>query len=142
MIKILTALLKAKLTFKPIRKNKKSNRNEYADLESILLSVEPSLLENGIVISHTIDEMGLATSLYHVESGEFLVSVYPIKWEGLSAQQKGSEITYGRRYTLTGLLGVVADTDDDGEVATHRKPSAIIDKGESTATKPAIKELF
>jgi hypothetical protein len=36
---------------------------------------------------------------------------------GLNAQQKGSEITYFRRYTLQSLLSLEAE-DDDGTVAS------------------------
>ena len=33
------------------------------------------------------------------------------------AQAQGSAITYARRYALMSMLGLVADTDDDGEAA-------------------------
>jgi len=70
------------------------------------------------------------------ESGEFLSSQIKIsslfKAGDNNAQAYGSAITYGRRYLLSGLLGIVSDEDDDGNSAcgngvedrTGRAPAA------------------
>ena len=39
------------------------------------------------------------------------------------AQGYGSAMTYARRYAIMGMLGLVADADDDGNAASKPPPS-------------------
>jgi hypothetical protein len=60
---------------------------------------------------------GLHYSLKHVPSGTELAGVWPLKLSE-NPQQMGSATTYGRRYALLAVLGIVAeDEDDDGNAA-------------------------
>ena len=45
----------------------------------------------------------------------------------------GSAITYARRYSLSAILGVVADEDDDGNGAQGRNNKAQIEKDRAAA---------
>jgi hypothetical protein len=64
--------------------------------------------------------MYLLTRLMH-SSGQYIQAVYPITAgdnRGVSsAQAVGSALTYARRYSLTALVGVVSEDDDDGNSA-------------------------
>jgi hypothetical protein len=120
MKELLTALVAAKTTFRPIPKDKVNpfHKSKYASLDAVLGAVEPSLLTNGLTLSHTVDSGRLITRLYHT-SGDYLESSFNIP--DLSDPQKlGSIISYYRRYAVCGLLSVTADEDDDGNAA---KPS-------------------
>lgn len=65
---------------------------------------------------------GLHYSLKHVPSGTEIVGVWPLKLSE-NPQQMGSATTYGRRYSLLAVTGIVAeDEDDDG--ASSEQPSA------------------
>lgn len=114
-INLLKALVSAKKKFSKIVKNKVNPhyKSKYADLDAILDASEKHLLDNGLVIVSEISEGMIVTYLIHAESGERLSAEYPIN-SSLSDQQKGSAITYGRRYCITGLLNISADEDDDG----------------------------
>jgi hypothetical protein len=101
----------------------------YAGLDDLLRAIRPVLARHGIAISQPIRLVDggpvLVTQLRH-GSGEVLESVWPLAWTG-GPQERGSEITYGRRYTLEALVGVAATEDDDADSAQQhhdqRRPS-------------------
>jgi hypothetical protein len=118
MKELLTALVAAKATFKPIPKDKVNpfHRSKYASLDAVLGAVEESLHRMDLTLSHTVAEGKLITRLYHT-SGDYLESSFNLP--DLSDPQKlGSIISYYRRYAVCGLLSVTADEDDDGNTAT------------------------
>ena len=96
---------------------------KYADLTSILQAIQKPLLENGLSISQPMIETDgktiLETVLFHI-SGEWLrgeMLLHPVKDD---PQAQGSALTYARRYSLSSILGISADDDDDAESATDR----------------------
>jgi hypothetical protein len=66
---------------------------------------------------------GLHYSLKHVPSGSELAGVWPLKLSE-NPQQLGSATTYGRRYALLAVTGIVADDDDDDGDAASGERSA------------------
>ena len=113
--KLLPALVEAKKNFKPISKDSINPhyKKKYASLSAILEAIEPALLEQSLLISQAVQESLLVTRLYHA-SGQFLEAVYVLP--SIEDMQKvGSAITYAKRYSICGLLSVVADEDDDAE---------------------------
>lgn len=119
MKELYKALHKARKQFSTVKKNSTNPRfGKYADLESILEATETSLDENGILVITVIKDNNLETSLIHVDSGESVTSAYPIN-TNLTDQQKGSAITYGRRYNIQSMLNLVAE-DDDGNNASKK----------------------
>lgn len=125
--------------------------NSYAPLDSIIKTAQPILAKHGLSQSQevtTIDNLSIVkTYLFH-ESGEYFeFDPLPLPMKKADAQQAGSSITYGRRYALCAALGIVADTDDDGNGASQGKddkkppqppsPTAI-----TAAQKAKINELL
>lgn len=120
------SLLKAKPKFGAVLKNKTNlfHKNKYADLDSVNAAVDAPLMEHGLLFVHLIvqKEAGsfLVSKLLHV-SGEFNPDIqqssYPLP-DILDPQKLGSALTYGRRYNICNLLGLVADADDDGNSST------------------------
>jgi hypothetical protein len=117
---IYKSLSACKADFKPIKKESENPyfKSKYADLETIKSSVDSALLKHGLVIVSRIADGNLHTSLVHIESGDAIDSVFPLT-PGLDAQKRGSEITYGRRYSIQCLLDLVAE-DDDGNQAVSK----------------------
>lgn len=118
------ALLKAAKAFPAVVKNRvgqaRGGKYKYADLSSILDAVTDPLAENGLVVTQlptmTADgKFVLMTKLVHV-SGEFEVSTYPLPLEA-TPQERGSALTYARRYAISAMLNIAADDDDDGAEA-------------------------
>lgn len=128
MQELIKSLVKAKKEFSPIQKDRTNPflKNKYATLDSILSSVEPALLENGLFITQLIesDDRGsyLRTVLYH-ESGECLESSRYDLPSVNDSQKFGAAITYARRYQLSALLNITADTDDDGNSSSGNNTS-------------------
>lgn len=123
MKELYKALHNARKEFSTVKKNGTNPhfKSRYADLESVLDATEESLDKNGLLIVTILRESCLETSLIHAESGESLTSYYPIN-QALTDQQKGSAITYGRRYSIQSLLNLVAEDDDGNQASNARKP--------------------
>lgn len=93
---------------------------EYTDLGGILDEVKPHLSKNGITIlqdSYTeMTERGnmicVDTSLIHT-SGEWM-KTEPLKIPASqNIQDMGGQITYLKRYSLSAMLGISTEEDDD-----------------------------
>lgn len=159
--KIILALSKAQAAFDPIEKDKTvkvttktggSYSFQYSTLDAIVKATKKGLTDNSLAHTTILDDTHLTTIVAH-ESGEFLSSQIKItslfKPGDNNAQAYGSAITYGRRYLLSGLLGIVSDEDDDGNSAsgnqvedrTGRAPAAPPAGGKTTplATSKAAK---
>lgn len=102
-------------------------KNRYATLNSIMDSCRSALLENGVLLTQypvPVDgeNLGLVTKLVHAESGQYQASLAVIPLAKPDPQAMGSAFTYGRRYALSAMLGIVTEEDDDGNAASWQKP--------------------
>lgn len=119
------ALVKAQGEFQAIVKDKTAKVGQYsynyADLASVLGAVVPVLCKNGLALSQITrwdsDKlvMSLDTRLLHT-SGEWISGTYPLP-TAAKPQEMGSAITYARRYSVTAILGIATEDDDDGQAA-------------------------
>ena len=124
MSEITKALVKFQKTAPIVVKNKHvsagAKQYRYADLAEVITTIREALADAGLAFSQSIENNGittLVTHLYH-ESGESIESRMPLPIEQLQPQAVGSLLSYYRRYSLTSLLGVVIDDeDDDGQRA-------------------------
>lgn len=131
--KLAAALVKAMPTMKTALMDSTNPffKSKYADLSSVKDAVRDSLMNNGLTVSQFPDqtatgEPALTTILIH-ESGQWISGTYPLMVTDKEStpQGYGSALTYARRYGLSAVLGVIADTDDDGNAATRpQKPAA------------------
>ena len=132
--KLAEALSKAQAAFPEIKKNRKANMGtysyKYADMADILAAVTKPLAENGLALTQSPTVIGeklmLETMLIH-SSGEWLSGIYPLASFD-NPQAMGSEITYARRYTVTAMLGIQADEDDDGALSKDTPRKAKVDQ--------------
>ena len=95
-------------------------KSKYADLASILGSVEAEMATVGLLITSVIKyhdaNLVLETTLEHKDDDEKIVSVFPVF--GGKPQEIGSSVTYARRYNIQSLLNLAAE-DDDGNAANN-----------------------
>lgn len=114
-------------------------KSKYADLGSVWDAVRDALSKNGLAVTQFPDAIGgepaLTTCLIH-ESGQWIEAIYPlaVSTKDENAQGFGSAITYARRYGLAAVMGVIADTDDDGNAASKppnpaARPSGVLASG-------------
>lgn len=98
-------------------------KNKYATLADILNTVRPVLGKYGLSVIQTPSStdginVQISTLLLH-ESGEwFEPEPLIVKVEKATAQGVGSAVTYARRYSLSAILGVASEDDDDGNEAS------------------------
>lgn len=100
-----------------IHKDTKGHNYTYADLTKIHSIINPILRKHGLCIVQPLDNEGIKTILFHVESGESLESftiIPKIKLGIMNEYQSfGSGVTYYRRYALASMLGLITDKDLD-----------------------------
>ena len=139
---LIEALVQFHKTVPAISKTANAQYGKFADLETVLSTVTPHLIKNGLVISQTFEPSEgvdpiLVTRLLHV-SGAELVSRLPmiIGKNRNPLHDFGGSCTYLKRYALLAMLGLTADMDMDGDFADD-KPAAKVEHQQST-TVPGI----
>jgi hypothetical protein len=120
---VFAALVKAQAEMPTAPKdgNNPHFKSKYATLQSIAETAKPILQKHGLAICQTFetacDGVSIITSLVH-ESGEYITGSLFLKPTKNDPQGYGSAITYGRRYAMAAILGIVADEDDDANAAS------------------------
>jgi ERF superfamily len=100
-------------------------KSSYADLGSVWDSARPVLSKYGLCVMQTTEinaeknQIIMVTTLAHT-SGQWMKSYLPLNPAKNDSQGVGAAITYLRRYSLSALVGVVCDDDDDGETSVGR----------------------
>ena len=101
---------------------------KYATLASVWDACRASLAANGIAVIQTpgTDETGavtMTTTLAH-SSGQWVRGEMACRPVNATAQSMGSVVTYLRRYSLSAMVGVAPDDDDDGNAASTQFSAA------------------
>lgn len=127
LVEFTKALLKVQEKLEPVKKDGYNDHfdSKYAGLAATVAACRPLLVANGFVVVQTFSPSTpgtilITTELLHV-SGESKSSDLLLPLTRNDPQAVGSAITYGRRFGLAALVGVVPDDDDDGNAAS--KPS-------------------
>lgn len=122
--KLADALSKAQRAMRAASKDRTNPhfRSKYADLASVMDAVREPLTDNGLAFVQrvTSDSEGVKviTTLMH-SSGEYISDECWLPVPKKDPQGYGSAITYARRYSLSAMVGVAADDDDDGNTAAR-----------------------
>lgn len=98
-------------------------KSKYASLAEVIDTLKPVLAKNDLGIYQMPEYregLGhvLVTRLFH-KSGQFIESEMQLNPVKSDPQGVGSSITYGKRYSLTGVLCIASEEDDDGNAASH-----------------------
>jgi hypothetical protein len=121
---LIKALVAAKAEFQAIPKDRINPhyKSKYSTLDAVLGAVEPALCKHGLILTHQAKGDEFITTLYH-DSGQSLSTSLPLP-SFADPQKMGSWISYARRYSITGLLSVCSDEDDDGNHAAQKSPTS------------------
>jgi hypothetical protein len=129
---LVAALALAQLEFQTVKKDTSNPyyNSKYADLADIIAATQPALAKHGLVVIQLpkVDierQSATLVSILAHKSGQSIRSsmTFPAIMVGrdskprFDAQSCGSAITYLRRYAYQPLVGVTAETDDDGNKA-------------------------
>ena len=128
MSKNIQELAKAKVEAQKEVSNPKKNaenpyfQSKYATLDSVIDAYKTAYAKHGISVSENpIEEngnVGVQIILMH-ESGQYIIyDPFMMPFGKATAQNKGSATTYSRRYTLSAVMNIAADEDDDGNMVT------------------------
>jgi hypothetical protein len=148
---LVAALSKAQGAMRPAVFNRVNPhfKNRYADFTSCMDCCREPLANNGLSVMQyceTVNEkLMLVTMLAHV-SGQWMKSYFPLNPLKMDSQSIGSAMTYGKRYSLSAMLGIVSDDeDDDGEAAQGREPvqasTTYISKHQKIPSSPKISAI-
>ena len=101
-----------------IHKGTKGYGYSYADLPTILTTINPLLKKYGLGFTQLLNGNCINTVVFHCESGATIESSVDVPddviLKGMNKfQVVGSAITYYRRYSLSSILGLVTDVDAD-----------------------------
>jgi hypothetical protein len=135
---LIEALIKFHKTVPAINKTASAQYGKFADLETVLSTVTPHLIKNGLVISQVFEpseglEPILVTKLLHISGAELISRLPMVIGKGRNALHDfGGSCTYLKRYALLAMLGLTADMDMDGDFADDQ-PAA------KAPAKPAAK---
>lgn len=96
-------------------------KSKYADLSSIIESIRPILKKHDLCFLHIPDRDAIECVIMHT-SGQYISGHYPILTQKNDPQALGSATTYAKRYSLSAMLGLATDDDDDANSAMEEKP--------------------
>ncbi|OGJ58296.1 hypothetical protein A2635_05245 [Candidatus Peribacteria bacterium RIFCSPHIGHO2_01_FULL_51_9] len=117
---IATALAQFQSEMTAVKKDAKNPffHSRYADLSSIIEAIRIPLARNSLSFCQFPSGLnGLTTLLMHA-SGEWIEDTASMTPKDSSPQATGSVLTYLRRYSLSAVLGIATEDDDDGAVAS------------------------
>lgn len=112
--------------------NAGSRTYKYLNLATLLKNIKPIFEKHGIAFSQKVtfdgtgdgrQVLGTVETVIFNENEQQTVCSYPFFVTG-DPQQVGSAITYARRYSLTTVLGIFPDKDDDGGYAKQKFDTA------------------
>lgn len=112
--------------------NAGSRTYKYLNLATLLKNIKPIFEKHDIAFSQRVtfdgtgdgrQTLGTVETIIFDENEQQTVCEYPFFVTG-DPQQVGSAITYARRYSLTTILGIFPDKDDDGGYAKQKFDTA------------------
>lgn len=124
---LVQSLAKARTKFGSISKEGSANIRgnatyKYVTLDDIVAATAPALAAEGLIVYHDYKVVdGVLEVTAKVTDGEHeLTSTVALPLDGVKsgsnqAQAVGSLLTYGRRYSISALLCICADVDDDAQ---------------------------
>lgn len=118
---LLAILLKIQRQLPVIERTTEAFKYKYAPIDEVWAKIGKIINDNGFVIVNEITAEGVTTKAIH-ELGE-ITSFIRFSNLDLAPQDRGSEITYYRRYNLTSIFNVIiVDEDDDATVTKVHDP--------------------
>lgn len=118
--------------------------SSYAPLNEVLNVTRPILSKHGLSVIQSPggdgQNISINTMIIH-ESGEWIeFEPLVLKAEKMTPQGAGSAVTYGRRYSLSAVLGISSEDDDDGNHASQNKKGSAANKNTSKKQSTGNKE--
>ena len=114
-------------------------KRNYADINSIIDTVEPILLDHGLLLIQPIIDDKVYTIIVDIETGDKIESYLTLP-AITDVQRLGGACTYFRRYTLVNLLSLQAIDDDGHQASRAPKAKPTLDAEKFSKALKAIQE--
>jgi hypothetical protein len=114
-------------------------KRNYADINSIIDTVEPILLDHGLLLIQPIIDDKVYTIIVDIETGDKIESYLTLP-AITDVQRLGGACTYFRRYTLVNLLSLQAIDDDGHQASRAPKAKPTLDADKFAKALKAIQE--
>lgn len=114
-------------------------KRNYADINSIIDTVEPILLDHGLLLIQPIIDEKVYTIIVDIETG-YKIESYLTLPAITDVQRLGGACTYFRRYTLVNLLSLQAIDDDGHQASRAPKAKPTLDADKFAKALKAIQE--
>lgn len=120
-LNIYQKLFEVKKVWIKLQRDTQAYSYKYATLSQIQDKLSEVLEEHLLLVTHQVDYDKVTTSIINIENPkEFMQSSIPLT-ESTKPQDKGSEITYYRRYNLLSLLDLEVEDDDWAKAQWSKK---------------------
>lgn len=121
-------------------------RMKYVTIDNLIKTIKPTLAKHDLAFTQDVTSEGglvvVTSTLYH-KSGEWLRAVTRLPVDKQTPQGTGSAFTYAKRYSLSALLGISADEDDDGNRAEDEAKKKAVKVEEAKKELPDhLKRLY
>lgn len=122
-------------------------KSKYADLGAIRDAVVPILAKHGIALVQTIETSeGLSVVVTKLLKGEeeIVSSGCPVICDKRTPQAFGSALTYARRYSMSSIVGIASEEDDDANTAERSVEDVAVNllrRGDKTRLNNRSKEI-
>ena len=143
---LVTALSKAQGQMQPAERSGKNNhfKSDYMKLEDAWIACKKPLADNELSVVQLLNSVEakhyLITILSH-SSGQWMKSNIELPIQGMSHQDVGKCITYYKKFSLTAIVGIYGEEDDDGEgLAKRGSPTLPVNLDEKMSVDQ-LKEL-
>jgi len=94
-------------------------KSSYTDVNSLLEQLEPIFKKQDLLLIQPIRDNKVFSEIVDLKTGQAISSSLDLP-EVIDPQKTGSAVTYFRRYTLTSLLALQSEEDDDGNSASGK----------------------
>jgi len=144
-ISLFQALAKAQLEIEAPEKDKQgAYKNRYSSIDAVLKSCRETLARHGLTLDsssyRTEEGWVLRTTLYYEDQTHTIEM--PLMIEKSTPQGFASALTYARRYSISCILSLPSDEDDDGEKGEKEaKVSLHTRKSPQASPAPSTEEI-
>lgn len=117
-------------------------KSNYSPLNEVINTVRPIMAKHGLSVlqapSGDGENITVTTLLMH-SSGEWIEGdPLVLRADKITAQGAGSAISYGRRYSLSAILGISSEEEDDGSHASGNKSAEVRQLEPKAPTKSEV----
>lgn len=141
---VISALIAVQKELEPLKANATSHHGKFANLAGVMDALQPLLSKNRLaVVQMPVSNSGacsLQTRIIHEDKSEVSSTITIPLQRANDPQAYGAAMTYGRRYALLCMFGMVTEDDDAASASTSlekilRELCSATDMNELSQTK-------